>query len=446
MSEEPDRIYDPRRVEPVTWDVAAPKRVSVTLVKKADACPRDAAFYLRYGGGAQTGPLLRGSLFHLFAEKAMSMLMVHGERTLFAAQEGEDPVLAAQEVSQTTKEWVDELVEETGWPVCEADVDDVREMAYHFAVGNDVDPETVIACERKFVLETPDGTLSGKVDLAALPPDNVLDVVDYKSSFAVPPQDDFDRMVQVPLYAVLILWGNPVEKRPCGECEGRGHVIQPHAGGDALVACEPCNGRGSIEEVLPPLGLDDVQWVRARQVYPRFLRDGVMSYRERMIGRADLRDALAAAQRAMRRVNRGAETRVWPAVSGAHCSECTCEAECPLPRQLRRFAGAINTVEQASEAMEWWERQSSLAAATRTEVVKFVKAREELAGELAVGNRVYSLQVSHSTAVKRSKGRSDWDGLRDAVQEAAEFGEPFDVNDWLRSQTKTEFKPKKEDA
>jgi hypothetical protein len=32
------------------------------------------------------------------------------------------------------------------------------------------------------------------------------------------------------------------------------------------------------------------------------------------------------------------------------------------------------------------------------------------------------------------------------VQEAAEFGEPFDVNDWLRSQTKTEFKPKKEDA
>jgi hypothetical protein len=310
MSEEPDRIYDPRRVEPVTWDVAAPKRVSVTLVKKADACPRDAAFYLRYGGGAQTGPLLRGSLFHLFAEKAMSMLMVHGERTLFAAQEGEDPVLAAQEVSQTTKEWVDELVEETGWPVCEADVDDVREMAYHFAVGNDVDPETVIACERKFVLETPDGTLSGKVDLAALPPDGVLDVVDYKSSFAVPPQDDFDRMVQVPLYAVLILWGNPVEKRTCLDCAGRGwrpiegtfqYAVDALEDPTKRVPCPTCDGRGSVEEVLPPLGLDEVQWVRARQVYPRFLRDGVMSYRERTIGRADLRDALAAAQRAMRR-------------------------------------------------------------------------------------------------------------------------------------------------
>jgi hypothetical protein len=346
----------------------------------------------------------------------MAHLMLHGEQSLFAPQPGEDAVAAAEQVSQTTKEWVNALADETGWPVTEADLDDVRQMAYHFAVGLDVNPEHVVALERKFVLETPDGTLSGKVDLASLPPDGTLVVDDYKSSFYVPADEDFSKMVQVPLYAVLLLWGSPVEKLADG-----------------------------TEVIGEPLGLEHVQWVRARQIYPRFLKNGTMATRERVIGRADLRDALEGAQRAMRRVKRGVEERVWPAVSGPHCSECTCEAECPLPRQLRRFAGAINDVEQASEAMEWAERQSSLVTATKREVRAFVKAHDqELGGELPVGSQTYALQVSFPRSVKKAGKNTDWDGLEAAIRAAAWDGAAFDLDDWVRRGTKTDFKVKKE--
>lgn len=478
MSVRKPQSFDARRETPVEWDVEAPARISVTLAKKADACPRDAGLYLKHRGGASSGPLLRGSLAHLFAERHMAHLMMHREGSLFAPQQHEDPAAAAAEVAQTTKEWVDELADETGWPICEADLDDVRVMAYHMAIGNDVDPETVVALERKFVYETPDGTLSGKVDLASLPPDGTLQVDDYKTSFYVPPDEDFGKMVQVPWYAVLLLWGRPVDEAPCEACGGTG--VNPATPPDIDAGgCEACGGgllrrgRGKVETLGEPLGLaDEVQWVRARQVYPRFLKcaaravgggecggkmgkrgcmdcgspgPGRMAYREKLLGLADLRDKVSGLQRAMRRVNRGVADRVWPAVDGPHCSECTAQRECPLPSQLRRHGGTINTAEQASEAMEWFNRQTALTAATRKEVVAFVKAHEELEGELPVGAQTYSLQVSYPTALKKKGSRSDWDGLQQAVLGAAEEGQPFDVNDWLKQGTKTDFKVKKEE-
>jgi hypothetical protein len=123
----------------VAEDTRLPSQMSVTLGRKADECARDAGLYLRYKGKASTGPLIRVA-GHLALERIMGSLMAHGESSLFAPQPGEDPVKAAAEVSQMTKEWVDELAEETGWPISEAELDKCRVVAYHFAIANDVDP------------------------------------------------------------------------------------------------------------------------------------------------------------------------------------------------------------------------------------------------------------------------------------------------------------------
>jgi hypothetical protein len=428
-------MSDPRET-PVTWRVERPRRMSVTLGRKADACPRDAGLYLRFRGGASTGPLLRGSLVHLFHERMMEQLMQQGEASLVAAQEGEDPVRAAAEVSQTTKEWIDALVDETGWPLSEAEIDEARVMAYHIAIGNSVDPSTVVALESMMVLEIAPGVeMIGKVDVASIATDGVLQVDDLKSSFYIPPEDDVQKLVQSPWYAAMLLWGRPYERRECAGCNGTAKVNER--------PCWACDGLGYIETIGEPLGLDRyVQWVRCRQVYPRFLNPttGLMSSRgdDKIWGLADLRDKVTAAARAWARVERGVNERVWPAKSGDHCSECTAPVECPLPSQLRRFAGTIHTVEEAREAKEWAVRQGDLTRATNAEVTAFVKAQG--LETLEVGSDLYGLVVSSGTALKKAGRNTDWEGLRHAIVSATEFGEPFAVEDWLRATTKTEFK------
>jgi hypothetical protein len=488
-------VSDPRE-EPVPWEVRAPARMSVTLGRKLDNCPRDAALYLKYRDyPSSSGPLLRGSLVHLFHERMMGQLIAHGEKSLFApgftqevdARTGlptggvraESAAAAAAEVAQTTREWVDELAEETGWPLSEAEVDEARVMAYHIAVGNEVDPETVVALEQAFVLELEDGReLIGKVDVASIGPDGVLQVDDLKSSFYVPPEDDVQKLVQAPWYAAGLLWGRPLLSEQCPTCRG-GAILKcmvcggrdaypegtwqwgpadvdhveadctscgPGVTGQVPLKCPACDGRGSVETLGDPLGLEHVQWVRCRQVYPRFLNpSGFMSSRggDALLGRADLRERVQAAARVSHRLQRGLDDRVWPAKSGPHCSECTAEAECPLPRQLRRFAGAIQSVEQASEAYEWLVRQQSLIKATRAEVINHLKAAN--VPSIAVGSERYGFAVSHSTALRRRGQHADWDGLGEAVEAAANEGAPFDVNDWLRQQTRTEFKRIKEE-
>jgi RecB family exonuclease len=409
----------------VDFDVKMPSRMSVTLGRKLDVCPRDAALYLHFRGQASAAPLLRGSVSHTVFERIMGTLIAQGEESLFAPQPGEDPVLAAQEVAQTTKEWVDEIVAELGVPLSEKEIDEVRVMAYHMAVGNRVRPQDVVALEKTMVLELDGGgLLIGKVDVAALEASGILDVNDYKTSFYAPTSEELEGQLQVPWYAVLLLWGRPL------------------------------NEDGTLGE---PLGLEQyVSWVRCSQIYPRFLNKntGLMSERQipspsgqELWGLADLRDKGVAAQRAWDRLRHGVETREWPAKSGSHCSECTARSLCPIPGALRRFGGEVDTIEQAREAMEWAVRQEAYVRATKEEVKNFAKVNG--LAELEVGTDRYGFVVSHPRSV-RKKGRSaDWEGLQVAVERAAELGEEFDVFDWLQAKPKTEFKklkPAKDEA
>lgn len=459
---------DPRWV--VDWGVEAPRHMSVTLASKLDHCPRDAALYLRFRGQQSASQLLRGSFGHVVFERIMGTLIANGETSLFAPQPGEDVVKAAAEVSQMTKEWVDEIALELGWPLSEAEIDRVRQMAYHFAVGNAVDPSTVVALERSFVLELPGGgRLLGKVDLASLRTDGILQVDDYKTSIYVPPTDVVSEMLQVPLYAALLLWGRPYERVPCVVCDGRRVVPdgdRPYleVGGGAAgkgsavfvgpeKTCATCEGRGYVEKIGEPLGLDQfVTHVWCRQVYPQRMAGAEMEARTvQAPARAgegasdlwtlpDLRDKIDAAARLYARLQVGVTERYWPAKSGEkHCQFCTARALCPIPAALRRHAGEILTVEQAAEAFEWAQQQKKLVRATENEVKAFMKT-EDAPPRLQVGEDEYGFVTSSGTQLRQKGRRTDWDGLTEAIDAAANEGAPFAVEDWLEPTSSTSFK------
>jgi hypothetical protein len=252
---------DARRLEPVPWEVEAPKRVSVTLVKKADACPRDAGMYLRYRGGSQTGPLLRGSLFHLFAERAMAHLMMHGEQSLFAAQPGEDPVAAAEQVSQTTKEWVNELADETGWPVTRPISMTCGRWPTTSRSGWTSTRSTSWRSSGSSCWRRRTGRCRGRWTWRRCRRTGRWWSMTTSRRSTCRRMRTSRRWCRCRCTRCCCC-GATRSRSPCGECEGAGKLA------DGSVQ------RPRVIEEVPPLGLEHVQWVRARQIYPRFLKTG----------------------------------------------------------------------------------------------------------------------------------------------------------------------------
>jgi hypothetical protein len=409
-----------------------PDRYSQTLLAKADRCLRSAYLYVKYRGGTPSHELDRGTAFHLFAERFMQTLVAAGEPTLYAAEEGEDPVLASRAVASLTADMVDEILRErSDLTVPRGQADDVREMAYHLAVGNDIDPLKVVAIERKFVIDLAGHEVSGKIDVAQLA-DDVAQVDDYKTTFAVPDQEVFEDSFQGWLYALLLLFGHPVEKVLCGDCHSTGRA----AGADTSFACVECGGRGYVERREPPLG-ERVQWVRVRMLFPRYLLDdGTLQQRSVVLSRTQVNDFRHDVERTIARVDQARETGKFPAVAGAHCVECPCATECPLPKHLRRWAGAINDMEQAAEVAEWLEVWKPRIAASEKELKNFADKH----GPIRYGrDKVREFVLQEGRAVKKVKGRSAWDELAQAIALAATFGEPFDLAEWVKSTSSMRF-------
>lgn len=413
-----------RDLPAITERVEAPARFSQSLLQKADACMRSAFLYLKYHGGAPAHNLDFGTAAHLVFERMMLDLIAVGERTLYAAAEGEDPAAAAREVASLTAAVVDEVLRERPeLQVSKLGADQLRVLAFHWAVAQPVDPECVVAVERKFVLDLECGwTVSGKVDLAALEGSDTLYLPDYKSGFP-PPADESepDEFFQLRFYSLLVLFGVPVEDVPCDLCGGTGKFTRQASDtpSDADPDCTPCAGRGTVEQRLAPIG-DGINYVRPRLVYPRVLRqDGELHRRPEtgVLTRTEVADFRADVERDAVKVAGALESGKWPAVPGSHCSQCPCVAECPLPEALRAHAGSINSVEECAEALEWADRTGAGVSATRREARRFVEAH----GPVRWGrDKVTELEAGESW-------KTDWAGLEEGVRAAVEYGEPFDL-------------------
>lgn len=457
---------------PAVEPLPAPGRFSQTFLGKSNSCRRSGYLYLRHGGGTPAVQLDFGQAFHLFAERAMAEMALAGETTLYSSAAGdpdaedarerlgEDPALAARAVGSLTAAMVDEILREhreLTLPVTgDYSVDRLRECAYHFAIGNDVDPATVVGIERKFVLDLPCGiTVSGKIDVATLDLSEPRHggVHDYKTTWNMPSQGDFEDRFQVPFYAVLLVFGQPVEEVVCGDCAGSGRIRVPTARAPAPLqprtyGCEACGGAGVIELRRPPVG-EFLQWVTGREIYPRLQpKDGVMRNRYSVFSRQQLLEKLhdidGVCAELMERVGIHGEhlEHAWrfPAIPGSHCSECPCEPECPLPRHLRRFAGTINTEDEAREAAElvarttgWQGHPGGELTATKREIKNWCSAN----GPLRYGtDRVLEFATTEAF-------ETDWDGLLLAIERRANYGEPFEITDYRKPRVSSSFRSRR---
>jgi hypothetical protein len=410
-----------------------PSRASVTLLKHADRCPRSAYLYVRHREGPASHAMMRGSLVHLFAEAMVLELLRVGERTLYAAVEGEDPEHARTAVASLTKVMVDGLARaHPDLVIPAAELDAARTMAYHLAIGFDVDPQSVAGVERTFVLELDGWRIIGKIDLLHYLHGGatVLGVDDYKTTLAIPTSEGFEDSFQTKLYGAMVMFGQPAHDVPCDVCEGK---RDPD--------CQPCGGRGTLLVLEDPIG-EHLTHVRAREIYPRArLRpDGSLTQRRAVYSRTDLRDFLADVQLLVDGLARRWETGDFPAIPDVmgegYCTECPASLECPLPKTLRRFAGAVNDHDEAAEALAWAVRQRQAVEATMKEIRNWSAQN----GPVRIGDTEYAHEVSHSTALKRRGRGSDWEGLEEAVKEATLYGAPFAVDDWLVQRTSKTFR------
>lgn len=381
----------------------------MTFLRYADSCLHSALLYTKHRGGAPSMHMQRGSAFHAVAERMTLALVEQGESSLFAAQPGEDAAVAAREVASLSSAFVDEVLRErTDLHVSTGEADAIRVMAFHWAAATVLDPNRVIGVEQKFVADVGGREVSGIIDLAlAGPQDGLAEIVDYKTSFYVPEAESYRQSFQPRFYAFLLMHGFPVRK-----VDG-------------------------VEVRDPSLG-DRTQWVTTREVYPRYLSsEGNLRERDHVLSRTDVAQFRGDLERLIERVERAAADGEWPAVLGDHCSVCPARAECPITDTLRSWAGEVNTPEQAREAAAWADVQGERVAATNKEL----KAWANRNGPIRYGkDLVRDFVLVESRSVKKKGGKSDWEGLSEAVFRAAEFGEPFQLGEWVKESGSTNFK------
>lgn len=391
-----------------------PQALSQTLLRYANRCRRAAYLYARQRGAEKAGEptadaieLAFGTAAHLFAETMLRELVTRDEPTLYAVAEGEDPVAAAREVASLTGAIVDALLRDHPELVVPAahpshSVDHLRQIAYHLAVGYDMDPRKLIAAEQLFELDVEGTVVRGKLDVLAQPDHVTLRIDDFKSTWNIPDQDKFESSFQTRLYTALALFGRPVLLRE----------------------------DGTREELLP-VG-EGIQFVDAGEVYPRYLRDdGTLAQRRRVWTRQEVADWLPDLGLLVHGVLANAEANVWPAVPGDVCSECPSPARCPLGQEER--PPQINSMEDAVEAVRWHDRVDARRKAVRKEIKTFAGAHGPIEQS---PDRVWMFTTTETR-------ETDWDGLVHAVEEAAVFGAPFSLDDWRRVKTGQGFGPQK---
>lgn len=402
---QPEQVDIVMRDQPPVAPIELPQRLSQTLLGRANVCKRSAWLYITHDGGAPAHELHFGTAIHAVIERILTDLIVSGEPTLYAAAEGEDPVAAQRAVSSLTAAIVDEVLAEhpeLTVPIVHPthSVDHLREQAFHFAVASDIGPDTVLGLEQRMRLTLPSGiTVSGRVDVLRYLTTGLYGVDDIKSTFAAQSEGEFEDSWQGKLYAAMVAFGQPFD------ADG---------------------------EPMPKL--EGVQFVQAREVYPRLApRDDRLRSVAAVYSRQQLSDWLPDLDWLARDFAARAETGDFPAVPGSHCSSCAAPDECPLPASLRRHAGTINTHDDAAEAAEWIEVTKPRVSATEREIKAFAKAH----GPVRYGRdkvREFVEQESFDT---------DWPALERGVAEAVQFGVAFDLADYRKRRVSNRFVSRK---
>lgn len=407
-------------------------RLSQTFLRHFNRCRRSGFLYQETKGDVQTVEMMRGSVVHRVNELG-TLAMIETDNVAMPAD--------------LLKAIVEEVLAESPLPIEEHDY--VRECSYRWASHFTIDPAQVVATETLFAWEVGGYQVRCKVDFAELRDGGRLIYVgDYKSGKGAPPADEVTRKrtdgtisarnLQLILYALVLKHGRPVRVERCPICG------QWEEGSESV--CPMDCRRGWLETVEPLPIAPRAQEAIVEFIYPGIKFDdgtphGTM-YRQPMgLTALELEEYRQSIEAILAGVAHAEGTGEWPAlVSDAACDECPCSARCPIPAELRDHRGTINTLDELIEAATVYHREDQEHKAKRREIKATAK-------KLGIGpaKRVrFGLdRVWEFGELKESIEIPDKDGMFAAIQEAIDFGKPFNPSDWTKPKSSTPFGERK---
>lgn len=243
-------------------------------------CMASGDIAIRHDGGPTSGPALRGTAFHAFAEAA-ALSLVESQEERMPGEVGKE-LLAA-------------VMEEQSLNVPPEEMDGLRAMVWNWCERFTLDLP-VVGVELPMAMDLAGHHVTGRLDLV-LKDEATLVVRDYKTGWRVPPQEEYERSFQPLFYAVLLLHGATAD----GERVG-----------------------------------DGFETVRTENIYPRLVGDDErLASRSATLTRERLDDHVSYLEGLVQRVQRRYDIDVFEATPGSWCETCVAPSQCPLAPELR---------------------------------------------------------------------------------------------------------------
>lgn len=374
--------------------------ISQTFLNYHDRCDRAAYLYRRWSGGAPAHALNRGTLFHIFAERALRHLIAEEEQSL-------PPEMAKEMMLEVLRDNPTLAV-----PAKERDV--LRELAWNWATGTSFWPEFIVGVEEQMTLQVGKWTIRCRIDLVEAPP-RVCEVTDWKTAWAQDTSVEFTTNGQVAIGTEgWPKWGGNFQTQVY-----------------ALALAEGVNGDGL------PLA-HDFDTFKMKLVYPRWPRPDGLATKECTITRAQLLDFKDDLEVQLDRVEESLRTREWQATPGSHCSECPAPRACPLPRHLRGDS-QLPIDAPLGDAVELARWHFFTSNDTR-DVMRRLKAWAKVNGPIPLGD---DTDMEYAFSDEFREEIPDKERLRLAVEGAANYGEEFNWTHFVRERSSTKFSKRK---
>ncbi len=322
-------------------------RIRQTDAARYDACPLSA----KLGDEApriSSHPQGRGTVFHAFMVEFVEECLCRKAEVL---------------PPEDAKALMARVIVESGEVVDADEVDTLMQLAWKAGAERTVDIAHVVDLEETYELAIGDVVLAGRPDLLSLR-DGVVEIRDYKTSWAVDAQADVEGTFQLRVYGVMALRAYP-----------QAHTAR--------------------------LVLDYPRWAITRE--------------------AELhRDHLDSAETYLRllveRIQRSRKTGEWEPVPGTWCAICPAPHRCPIPAE-HRGDGAIadrDTAEQVARQLVPLERYLS----TRKRALRAFCAEN---GGVDVGDGVWDFRLKADSDKLDDKDRLRADLKANGLQFADYF-------------------------
>lgn len=336
--------------------------VRQSVLSTWDDCPLSSYFELAFDQGWSTHPQAAGTIFHRFAAECL--------RTMRTTDNATIPTQEALEIlAETIRQRGLPLHERVRIPLREIPV--LRMAAIKFAKDNKFTVRKIMDIEKRLEAtlayvdengEIRERRLTGQPDVLIAEGSSELIIVDWKKTWALPPEKDpeaenpgisYHGYFQQFFYAWLIFKNYPsIKKVTLREF----YAMRTKARSATL-------HRGELEKIEERLGI------------------AVMEF-----------DAALAFGKP-KKLKLGKSLGPWQPQPGKHCSYCAASHRCPIPK-TRRETIVVRTPEQASEAVAMLAVIEPLRKKIREALRPWVEENGPVAAKWSKGRLVFGLKAN----------------------------------------------------